>query len=534
MVDLILHHGQIYTLDARKPRVQALAISRGVIVAAGDNDEILELATRNTIRQNLEDNTVIPGLTDAHIHWLWTARTLREVDVFEAPSREVIAQRVAQRAAQQPEGTWIVGQGWSQESWEDRRFPTAADLDDAAPNHPVYLRAKSAHAFWVNSLALKMAGIDENTADPVGGQIGRDENGKPNGMLYELAGPLVARLIPPPTMNDVAEMMHEAQKLALASGLTGIHDFDGPECLVGLQTLRERGQLALRVVKNIQHHYIDHAHELGIRWGFGDDWIRFGHLKMFADGALGPRTAWMFEPYEGEPENRGVIVMPPEELQRYASKASAMGIPTTIHAIGDRAVHEVLNVLEAVRKEEAARGETPHQRRHRIEHVQLIHPQDVPRMKSLEIIASMQPIHATSDYKMADRYWGEERNPWAYNPRIQLDQGVVVAFGSDSPIDPFEPLRGIHAAVTRQRPDGSPEGGWYPSARLTIDEAVRGFTVGPAYAAGQENRLGKLSEGHLADLVVLDNDIFKAEPEAIPDLTVLGTMVDGVWRFGGV
>lgn len=534
MVDLILYNGQIVTLDARHPKVQALAIVGGRIVAYGDDDDVLDLATPDTIRQNLQGHLAIPGMTDAHIHWLWTARTLREVDVFEAPSRQVVARRVAERAAQLPPGAWIVGQGWTQETWDDRRFPTAAELDAVAPEHPVYLRAKSAHAFWVNSLALKLAGIDASTPDPDGGMIERDADGQPTGMLFEMAGPLVSRLIPTPTAAEVADMMLDAQKLALASGLTGIHDFDGPACLEGLQILRERGQLALRVVKNINAEFIGHAQALGLRWGFGDDWIRLGHLKIFMDGALGPRTAYMFEPYEGEPDNLGVVVTSYEEMLQHASTASRLGIPTAIHAIGDRAVHEVINVFEAVRREEAARGETSRQRRHRIEHVQLIHPSDVPRMKTLDIIASMQPMHATADYLMADRYWGVERAPWAYNPRIQLDQGVNVAFGSDSPIDPFEPLRGIHAAVTRQRADGSPEGGWYPAARLSVEEALRGFTQGAAYAAGQERRLGTLAPGYLADLVLLDRDIFKIEPEGLLDTNVLGTMVDGVWRFGGV
>jgi predicted amidohydrolase YtcJ len=216
------------------------------------------------------------------------------------------------------------------------------------------------------------------------------------------------------------------------------------------------------------------------------------------------------------------------------SAASAAGIPSTIHAIGDRAVRDVLNVYAAVRKEEAQRGEPPASRRHRIEHVQIIHPDDANRLADLKIIASMQPIHATSDYKMAQQYWGA-RSKWAYNPRHQLNKGVVVAFGSDSPIDPFEPLRGIHAAVTRQRPDGSPHpDGWYPENRLTVDEALRGYTQGPAYAAGMEDRLGKLASGYLADLVVLDQDITRVAPADILDVHVQATMVDGVWRYGGV
>lgn len=533
MIDRILHNGNIITLNDSQPRAQALAITGGRVVAVGYDDDILPLATAHTIRENLNGQTLVPGMTDAHIHWLWTARTLREVDIFEAPSREIIAQRVAERAATLPAGTWIVGQGWTQEAWDDKSFPTAADLDAVTPDHPVYLRAKSAHAFWANSLALRIAGIDATTPDPEGGSIGRDADGNPNGMLYEMAGKLITRHIPSPTLDEIAEQMLEAQKLAHASGLTGIHDYDGPDSLRAVQLLRERGQLGLRVLKNINYEYIHHAHEVGLRWGFGDEWIRIGGLKIFADGALGPRTAWMIDPYEGEPGNFGVCVVPPDEMREAVVRATLAGLPATIHAIGDRAVREVLNVYEHARRVEAEHGILPDQRRHRIEHVQIIHPDDVPRMAQLRVVASMQPLHATSDYLMSDRYWGA-RSQWAYNPRIQLDQGVVVAFGSDSPVDPFEPLRGIHAAVTRQRTDGSPEGGWYPQARLTTKEALTGFTLGASYAAGTERFIGRIAPGYLADCVLLDQDLLRVEPEAILDVNVLGTMVHGEWRFGGV
>lgn len=534
MIDHILYNGNIITLDSRQKRAQAVAISAGRIVAVGDDDDLLELATATTIRENLGGKTVIPGLVDSHIHWKWTAQVLQEVDLFEVPSRQVALDRVAQRAAATPPGEWIVGLGWTQEAWDDKHFPTAADLDAVVPDHPVYLRAKSAHAFWVNSHALRLAGITRETPNPEGGYIQRDADGNPTGMLFENAARLMTRLIPQPTTAQVAASMLEAQKLALASGLTAIHDFDGPDCLAALQLLRDQGNLGLRVVKNVNKEWIHHAYALGLRWGFGDDWIRIGGLKIFADGALGPRTALMLDAYEGEPQNYGVRVTDVEEMMQLVSEASVAGLPSAIHAIGDRAVREVLDIFERVRQEEASRGELPHMRRHRIEHLQIVHPDDIDRVAKLHVIASMQPIHATSDYKMADTYWGA-RSKNAYNPRVQLDQGVVVAFGSDSPIDPFEPLGGIHAAVTRQRADGSPgPDGWYPENRLTIEEALRGFTVGPAYAAGTERFLGKLAPNYLADLVVLDRDLTRIAPADLLDITVEATMVGGVWRHGGI
>lgn len=342
---------------------------------------------------------------------------------------------------------------------------------------------------------------------------------------------LVADAIPEPTPDALAGQIAVAIRRAHRGGLTGVHDFDGALAFQAMQILHARGDLTLRVVKNIPVALLDHAIALGLRWGFGDDVLRIGGVKTFADGALGPRTAWMIDPYDGEPENTGICLTDPEQMMADVSRASAAGLPSTIHAIGDRAVHHVLNVYEAVREEERARGVPP--MRHRIEHVQLIAPADAPRLGELGVIASMQPIHATSDMLMADAYWGD-RADYSYNLGLQLRAGAPVAFGSDAPVEAIEPLPGIHAAVTRRRADGSPGAeGWRPGAegRLTVEEAVRGFTGGPAYAAGMEDRLGRLAAGALADLVVLGQDIFTCDPMAILDTDVLGTMVGGEWVY---
>jgi len=535
LVDRVLFNGNIMTLDDRCPRVAALAIAAGRIVAYGSDEDILPLAGAGTIRENLDGKTVVPGLTDAHIHWELTARGLFSVNLFEVPDKAIAASRVAERVAKTAAGQWVYGSGWFQDLWPDRAFPTAADLDPISPHHPVCLTAKSGHAGWTNSYALRLCGITADTPDPDGGRIQRDASGQPTGILFESAMELVSSQIPHPSVNQLAEQMKTAQALALASGLTGIHDFDQPSCFAALQLLREQGELGLRVVKNINREWLPATLDIGLRWGFGDDWIRIGGLKIFADGALGPRTAYMIAPYMGESDNYGISTIDKEEMAELVSRASAAGLPSTIHAIGDRAVHDVLDVFEAVRKEESARGESSSVRRHRIEHVQLIHSSDVDRLAQLKIIASMQPIHATSDMVMADSYWGAERSQRAYNPRIQLDRGVVVAFGSDSPVDTFDPLKGIHAAVTRQRPDGSPgAAGWYPEARVTLDEALRGYTLGPAYAAGMEAHLGKLAPGFVADLVVIDRDLYVIPPAELLDLKVCATMVGGIWRHGGL
>jgi predicted amidohydrolase YtcJ len=535
MVDRILYNGAITTLYARQPFAEAIAIRDNRVWALGSSERMMRLANAETQMDNLDGNAVIPGLTDAHIHLELLARNLQAINLYEVPSKAEALRRIKVQANETPADTWLTGQGWTQELWPevDYAFPSAADLDPITGDRPAYFASKSIHAGWANSAALRAAGITAATDDPAGGQIVRDASGQPTGMLLEEAMYLVLKAIPAPTPDELADDIAYAQDLALSTGLTGLHDFDNPSCMRALQILRERGELSLRVHKQINRSWLDHALALGIRSGFGDDWLRFGSLKLFADGALGPRTALMVEPYEHEPDNYGIAVTDKETMLALVSKASAGGLASTIHAIGDRAVHDVLDIFETVRKEEAARGETPTQRRHRIEHVQLIHPDDKHRLAELDIIASMQPIHATSDYERADKFWGE-RAQWSYNTRLQLDQGVRVAFGSDAPVEPFRPLEGIYSAVTRRRPDGSPgPDGWYPELRLTIDEALRGYTQGPAYAAGMENRLGMLAPGYLADLVVLDKDLTTIHPDEIVSTNVIGTMVDGEWRYGG-
>jgi len=529
-IDAVLFNGNFRTLNAQQPQVSAIALTGNRIAALGDDHDMLDLASARARRIDLGGRTVIPGLIDAHLHTEWIARAMQAVDLFEVPSKQEAIDRVAARVAIVSEGEWLQGRGWTQDRWGGE-FPTAADLDPVSPVNPAFFQAKSGHAAWVNSAALRAAGITADTPDPEGGEIQRDASGEPTGVLLETAIDLVYYAMPPLEPETLADYIHYAQDKMLATGITSVHDFDSPPVLRAVQILRERGDLGIRFTKQINKEWIDAALTTGIRSGFGDDWIRIGSLKIFADGALGPRTALMVEPYEGQPNNRGMTVVDSEEMLELISKASAAGLASTVHAIGDLAVRRVLNVFEEVRKQEAERGVSRDLLRHRIEHVQIIHPDDAHRLAELDIIASMQPIHATSDWEVATRYWGEERCEYAYNARMQIDQGVRVAFGSDAPVEPFAPFIGIHAAVTRQR-DGQPAGGWYPELRLTLDEALNGFTTGAAYATHMEDRQGKLAQGYLADLVVLDRDPYAIPPQELADVGVVSTMVDGVWRYG--
>jgi hypothetical protein len=518
----ILYNTRVYTLDKATPTASVIVIDHGEIVAVGGDD--LLGAFGRTEKQDLKGFTILPGLTDAHLHLQYYALSLQKIDC-ETDTLEECLGRVKAKAQKSKAGEWILGHGWNQNSWGN--WPAAVDLDRVAPDNPVYLTAKSLHAAWANSAALKLAGVTAGTPDPKDGQIQRTAQGDPTGILLENAGRLISDLVPEPGLEALAKAIETAQPILWKMGLTGVHDFDRRDCFMALQHLHARGRLKLRVTKNIPVELLDQAFELGLRTGFGDDWLRIGSVKAFMDGALGPRTAAMFQPYIGEPENKGNLNLDGEQLFEFARHAADVGLGMTVHAIGDRANHEVLNAYEQLRAYETEKN-LPHLR-HRIEHVQVLHPDDVPRLAKLNVIASMQPIHATSDMLMADKYWGE-RTSLAYALKTQLDAGAHVAFGSDAPVESPNPFRGIHAALTRRRTDGSPgPDGWHPEQRLSRQQAVEGFTTGAAYAAYAENRQGKLAAGSLADLIALNKDPFTCDADEMKDIQSSATMVGGEW-----
>lgn len=529
----LLYNARIYTLEDTRPLVSAIAIDHGHILDIGTDHQILsEFAGDQQVASlNLGGRIVLPGLCDAHIHLEQYALSLQKVNC-ETATREECLMRVAERARQTPTGEWILGHGWNQNDWPEG-FGNAGDLDNVAPDHPVFLTAKSLHAAWANHAALKAAGIDVHTPDPPQGRIDRDQDGQPTGILFERAMELIQSVIPEPNVDQVARALANALTALASMGLTSVHDFDRRRCFVALQMLHSQRQLPLRVVKNIPLEDLPYALGLGLRTGFGDKRLRIGSIKAFADGALGPRTAAMLQPYEGEPENRGMLLLDAEELFEKGRLAIENGLSLAVHAIGDWANHEVLNAFAQLRKQEkslkAAQSDPIYPLRHRIEHVQLIHPDDAPRLAALGVTASMQPIHATSDMLMADHYWGS-RGAFAYAWRTQLNYGTMLAFGSDAPVEPPNPFLGLHAAVTRRRSDGFPgSDGWYPSQKLTVLEALSAYTRAPAYLAYLDNVLGKLAPGYLADLVVLDEDPFACDPNDLKDIRPVGTMVGGQW-----
>ena len=527
----LLYHAHIHTLDDNQPNAEAVLIDGPRIVALGNRQKLRELAHGTTKEQDMQGCTLIPGLTDAHIHIHQYALGLTKVDCETRTKEECLA-RVSERLREVRQGEWVLGHGWNQNDWNPSSgWPSAADLDLVAPLNPVYLTAKSLHAAWANSAALKIAGITESTPDPKDGAIQRDAGGQATGILLETAMSMVSDVLPGTDPKQIELAIKTAQPVLWRMGLTGIHDFDRRESFMALQSLRARGELKLRVCKNIPLESLDHASELGLRSGFGDEWLWIGSVKAFMDGALGPRTAAMFKPYENEPQNRGILNMDGEELFEHCRKAAQVGLGMTVHAIGDRANHEVLDAFEQTRAYET-QNRLPHLR-HRIEHVQILHPDDAPRLGQLNVVASMQPIHATSDMPTADRYWGN-RSALGYAWRTQLDHGATLAFGSDAPVESPNPFLGMHAAVTRRRADGSPSAeGWYPEQKLSILEAVLAYTIGAAYAGNADERSGRLNPGFLADLVVLQEDPYLVDPDRLLTMQAAATMIGGEWVWQG-
>ncbi len=528
----ILTNGKIHTMDPVQPFVTALAIRDGKILLAGSDSAARDVLPRATGENaiDLKGACVLPGLTDSHIHLMYFSKGLRQVQA-ETPSLQKVLAAVAEFAQREPAGAWITGFGWNHNVWGGE-FPTATYLDQVAPEHPVVLIAKSAHACWVNSLVLRLARITAETEDPPGGRIVRDENGNPTGVLLEEAMDLVYRLMPGLSTAEAAESLRQGMAAAHRAGLTCVHDMDGVDCFQGLQILRDAGRLTLRVIKSVPLAHLGEAVGMGVRTGFGDDWLRIGGVKMFADGALGPRTAWMLEGFDTAPDNTGISATPIEEIRAAVLKANAHGLAAAIHAIGDRANREILNIYAEARAVAVGAGSPRPHLRNRIEHVQLLHPDDAGRLAELGVIASMQPLHATSDMYIAEQHWGK-RSAGGYALRTQQVRGAVLALGSDCPVETLDPLAGIHAAVTRRRADGTPgPEGWHPEQRLTVEQAVRGYTAGPAYAAGMEDRLGSLAPGKWADLTILDQDIFAIDPMEILNTRVLATLTAGrfVWR----
>jgi predicted amidohydrolase YtcJ len=535
MADLILLNGRLHTQDPIYPDATAAAVRDGRILAVGKEIDIKPYKTSKTRVIDLGGRLVIPGLTDSHFHFYHWALSLDQLKLAGAASLEEILNRVEQAARQTPEESWILGQGWNETNWEEQRLPDRTDLDRVSQGHPVILWRSDLHLAVVNSYALKIAEISKETTDPSDGVIDRDLSGEPTGILRELAINLVRRVIPDINDEDALVAMRNATGELHRLGITTVHDFrimggeDGPPAFRAYQSLLNNNELNLRIWMNIPLEKLDEAVAIGLKTGFGCDRLRIGHVKIFSDGSQGARTAWMLQNYEDVP-HAGMPLTPMGQIAEAIYKADRSGLAVAVHAIGDRANRELINVFEEVLMR--GNSKSPPLANHRIEHVQNIQPDELQRMSRLGISASVQPIHITDDIPMLEQSTGERaRNAYVF--RDILSAGITLALGSDCPVADPNPFWGIHAAVTRQRRDGRPQGGWYAQQRLTVEEAVWGYTMGPALVTGLSSRQGSITPGKSADLVILDRNLFSINKREIAEAKPLMTIFSGEVVFEG-
>lgn len=526
---LLFFGGPIRTMTVERPVVEALGVVGDRIVAAGSRSEVEAVLGgfpgRRPRPVDLDGALLLPGFVDCHTHLGGFALRMNFVDLDGAASLEEALARVRDFAARVGPGRWVRGGGWNKNLWPGGRFPSRLDLDRVVPSSPVALSSKDGHSWWLNTEALRRAGIGRDTPDPPGGEIERDASGEPTGILKETAGGLVTAALEQPSTEEYAALMGRAMAAANEKGLVGIHDMEGRESLRAFQALLAAGGLALRVWMYLPGELLPSLGDLGLESGFGGPWLRIAGVKAFLDGALGSQTADMLEPYVGSGA-RGIETMTTEAFTDLVGRASAARLAVAVHAIGDRANRKALDAFEAHAATWRKAG-----LRHRIEHVQLLHPDDLPRLGRLGVVASMQPIHAPSDRDMADRYWGPDRVRTAYAWRSLVRTGARLAFGSDVPVESCDPLKGLYAAVTRRHPDEPGREPWHAEEALTPYEAVKAYTVGAAWAVGAEAERGTLEPGKLADLVILSEDFLAVpggDPPAAPGGDSLGAPGGGL------
>jgi predicted amidohydrolase YtcJ len=524
-VETVYFNGKIHTMDAARPVVEAISVGGGRVIGTGSSRELLEGLRPGARTIDLGGRAVIPGLTDAHAHFLGFAKLATRLDLVGTASFEEILGRVAAKLPSVRKGEWILGRGWDQNDWPGARYPEGPALDRIAPDNPVYLVRICGHAAYVNSAALRLAGISRLTPDPAGGKILRDASGEPTGILLDNAVNLVSKSIPPLARDEKKKLMVAAARACLAAGLVGVHEMGiEAEDVSVYDELYAAGELPFRITGYLSSDdtMIAPFLEAGPRAGRGDELFRIVGAKFYADGSLGARSAALIDDYADDPGNRGILMQSPDSLYRLMLPWRERGFQTAVHAIGDDAVRQVLDVYERLGAGRPAPGARP-----RVEHAQVVAAKDVARFAKLGVIPSMQFVHCTSDMPWVEERLGEERAAGAYAWRSLVAAGSRIPGGSDFPVESINPFLGIHAAVTRQDLAGRPAGGWRGEQRLTVEEAVGAFTVDAAWAAHAEDVAGSLAPGKLADFVVLSDDIFSVNPGEIPLIRVLATVLGG-------
>ncbi|HEX8882780.1 MAG TPA: amidohydrolase [Candidatus Acidoferrum sp.] len=524
--DLVIVHGHVWTVDPENSRAEAVAVRDSRIVAVGSDREIAKWIGPATKTIDAQGKSVLPGFIDAHVHFSSGGGEISSVHLRDASTPQEFARRIGEQAKKLGKGEWMLGGTWDHELWGGKPLPSHDWVDSQTPDTPVFVSRYDGHMAMANALALRLAGVTRDTQDPPGGTIVRDKDGNPTGLLKDAAMSLIYRVVPPPSEEQLLRMIHAAMDEARRVGVTGIHDISSTEDVRAYQTLGARGELTLRIYSITPLPQWQAPATAGIRAGFGNDWIHLGALKGFADGSLGSTTALFEKPYDDAPETSGLpneMMLPQGNMLKMALGADKAGLQLAVHAIGDKANRIMLDIYAEVAKQNGARGD----RRWRIEHAQHLRPEDFARFAQLAVIASVQPYHAIDDGRWAEKRIGHERAKTTYAFRTFLDRGVRLAFGSDWTVAPLDPMLGLYAAVTRATLDGRNPGGWFPEQKLTLEEAIEAYTMGSAFAEFREKEKGSLTVGKLADVVVLDSDLFAMAQEKIKDAAVRYTIVGG-------
>ncbi|MDT7604954.1 MAG: hypothetical protein QOF61_2951 [Acidobacteriota bacterium] len=524
--DLVIVNANVRTLDKQHPTAEAVAVFGNKIAAVGTSAEIRKLVGARTRVIDAHGALVMPGFNDAHVHFTDGGSHLASVKLRDAASPEEFAARIGAFAAKTPKGRWITGGDWDHERWTPAVLPTKEMIDKLTPDNPVFVNRLDGHMGLANSVALRLAGVTKDTPDPPGGLIVRDaRTGEPTGILKDAAQSFVYAKMPDPSWDERLDYARAATNHAASVGVTSVQDMSAGTDVGVYQYLASRGELKTRVYAVSPLPAWERIANVGVRARFGSDLIRIGGLKGFADGSLGSTTALFFEPYNDAPNTSGLPsdeMFPPEKMYERIQSADRAGLQVMIHAIGDKANDTILSFYERVEREDGARD-----RRYRIEHAQHLRPQDIPRFGRAHVIASMQPYHCIDDGRWAEKRIGRRRAETTYAFRTLLDTGATLAFGTDWFVAPLNPMFGIYAAATRRTLDGKNPQGWIPEQKITVEEAVRAYTVGSAFAEFTEDVKGTLTPGKLADLIVVDRDIFKIDPVEIERATVTTTIMDG-------
>jgi hypothetical protein len=524
--DLVLLNGKVWTVNEAQPQAEAVACRNGRIIAVGSTREIRKLVGAGTQTIDLKGRLVVPGFNDAHVHFFNGGAGLASVQLRDAKSEAEFRERIGAFARKLPKGRWILEGNWDHENWTPARLPVRQLIDDVTPDNPVFIQRLDGHMALANSLTLTLAGITRDTADPPGGAIVRDERGEPTGVLKDAAMNFVSRVMPSPNEDEIAEAVRAAMRYAAENGVTSVQDMSAsPDVFAVYQKLLSRNELTVRIYAHQPLSAWQRLAAVGARAAFGNDKLRIGGLKGFADGSLGSTTALFFEPYLDAPNTAGLPgdeMFPEGRMLDNILKADRAGLQIAIHAIGDKANHLILSMYAETASQNGERD-----RRFRIEHAQHLRRAEIEQFARQRVIASMQPYHAIDDGRWAEKRIGPERAKGAYAFRSLLDAGAILAFGSDWFVAPMEPLIGIYAAATRRTLDGQRPNGWVPQEKITVAEAIRAYTMGSAYASFEEKLKGSIEPGKLADFAVLSADILTINPAEIEKAKVVMTIFDG-------